>query len=201
MVIFDGTSFGFRPARAVVAAALALLTVSGCEGTLPTSQTSTRSQWQGFDDVKAAYDKVAPGVTTADELRAAGFDPFGGPNVRVLSYLDIMRQFLTTNAIKASDLDPSVQRCIAAREACIGYYVALEHIDRERRGSTLADLFNFHRQTYETGWNFSALFILHDGKVTYKLWSGIPKIDRRMKQDNPLGPVQEPASIVRDRLP
>lgn len=65
----------------------------------------------------------------------------------------------------------------------------------------MADLFNFHRQTYETGWNFSALFILLDGKVTYKLWSGIPKIDRQMKQDNPLGPVPEPASILRDRLP
>ena len=201
MGIFEKTSIGFWLVRATVVAVPVLLTVSACEGTLPTSQTSTRSQWQSFDDVKAAYDKVAPGMTTGDELREAGFDPFRGPNVRVMSYLDIMRHFFTTDAIKPSDLDPSVQRCIAAREACIGYYVTLEHIERARRGSTLADLFNFHRQTYETGWNFSALFILLDGKVTYKLWSGIPKIDRQMKQDNPLGPVQEPASILRDRLP
>ncbi len=180
---------------------LSILFLAGCSGALPTSEQLTKSSWNSFDEVKAAYDKVSPGVTTAEQLRAAGFDPYVSPNVHVLSYLDIMRHFLTSDAIRPADLDPAVQACIRAREACTGYQVAFEHIHRERKGSAFLDLFNFRRQTYETGWEFSALFVLQGGRVTYKLWSGMPKIDRRMEQDNPLGPVQEPAPIIRNRIP
>lgn len=183
-------------------AIVAILVLTGCgSSALPKSESVTRSLWRGFDEAKAAYDKITPGVTTLEELRSAGFDPFRNANLRVLNYLDLMRQFLTTDAIKPTDLDPSLQRCFAARELCIGYHIALERIDRERKGSALADLFNFHRQTHETGWSFSALFVMQGGRVTYKLWSGVPRIDRLIDQENPLGPVQEPAGILRDRIP
>jgi hypothetical protein len=99
-----------------------------------------------------------------------GFDPFRSANVRVLTYLDLMRQFLTSDAIKPADLDPAVQRCLAVRDFCVGYHIALERINRERKGSALADLLNFRRQTHETGWSFSALFLMQNGKVVYKLW-------------------------------
>lgn len=181
---------------------LAIPILAGCGGTaLPGSEQVTKSAWNSFEEVKAAYDKVIPGATTVEQLRASGFDPYTSPNVHVMSYLDIMHQFLSSDAVKMSDLDPAIQACIHARDACTGYQVALEHIHRQRKGSALADLFNFHRQTYETGWNFNALFILQHGRVTYKLWSGMPKIDRRMEQDNPLGPAQEPVPIIRNRLP
>lgn len=197
----------FRPrdvlrAGALAAVLAAALVLAGCGGSaLPKSESVTRSLWRSFEEVQVAYDKITPGVTTLEELRAAGFDPFRNANLRVLNYLDLMRQFLTTDAIKPTDLDPSLQRCFAARELCIGYHIALERIERERKGSAFADLFSFHRQTHETGWSFSALFVMQGGRVTYKLWSGVPRIDRLIDQKNPLGPVQEPASILRDRIP
>lgn len=189
-----------RLARTAGIAALAVLSACG-GGALPKSESVTQSRWPDFAAVMADYEKVVPGATTSAELRALGFDPLAAPNMRVLNYLDIMRHFLTTDAIKPSDLDPAVQRCIGAREGCTAYHVLLERIDRERKGSAVSDLFNFQRYTHETGWSFSALFILQDDRVTYKLWSGMPRIDRRMRQENPLGPVQEPASIIRNQLP
>jgi hypothetical protein len=185
------------PVLFLVAAALA-----GCGGSaLPKSQSVTRSLWRTFEEVKSVYDQVQPGRTTEAELRSLGFDPYKNANMRVMNYLDVMRQFLKTDGVGVRDLDPALQRCLAARESCVGYQVSLERIDRERKGSALADLFNFRRQTHETGWSFSALFVLQDGAVTYKLWSGVPRIDRLIDTDNPLGPVQEPATIIRDRIP
>jgi hypothetical protein len=142
-----------------------------------------------------------PNTTTVADLHAIGFDPYTVPNVQVLSYLDVMRHFLTSDAIKPTDLDPAVRECIRVRLSCTGYRVNLERLYRERKGSAFLDLLNFRRQTFETGWNFSALFIIQGGRVTYKLWSGMPKIDRRLETDNPLGPVQEPADVIRNRLP
>jgi len=175
--------------------------LSGCANALPTSENLTKSPWANFDEVKAAYDKVEPGRTTADMLRASGFDPYASPNVRVLNYLDVMRHFLSGDAIRINDLHPAVQTCIRAREACSAYSLSLEHLHRERKGSAMLDLFNFRRQTHETGWRFAALFVLHNGVVSYKLWSGMPRIDRRLQHDNPLGPVQEPADIIRGQMP
>lgn len=189
-------------ARLSVLLAATVLSVSACGGSaLPKSESVTRSLWRSFDEVKSAYDRIVPGTTTIEELRAAGFDPFKNANMRVLNHLDLLRHFLPTDAIKPTDLDPALQRCFAAREHCMGYQISLERIDRERKGSALADLLNFHRQTHETGWSFSALFVMENGNVVYKLWSGVPRIDRLIDQDNPLGPVQEPASIIRQQLP
>ena len=192
----------FAGCEGIAAIALvAVVALSGCGGgPLPRSEIVTRSPWKTFDEAKAAYDRVTPGLTTMEQFRAAGFDPISGHNLRVLSYLDVMRHFLTTDAIKTADLDPAVQRCIAARDGCTGYVVALENIQRQRQGSAMADLFNFNRDTRETGWSFSGLFLMQGGVVTYKLWSGMPRIDRRIQQENPLGPVQEPATILRDRV-
>lgn len=177
-----------------------LLELTNCSA-LPKSERSTKSPWSSFESVKVSYDKVMPNTTTVEDLHAIGFDPYTVPNVRVLSYLDIMRHFLTSDAIKPADLDSAVRECIKVRLSCAGYSVKLERLYRERKGSTFLDLLNFRRQTFETGWDFSALFVIQGGKVTYKLWSGMPKIDRRLEIDNPLGPVQEPADIIRNQLP
>jgi hypothetical protein len=123
----------------------------GCANALPTSENLTKSPWATFDEVKAAYDKVEPGRTSADTLRAMGFDPYTSPNVRVLNYLDVMRHFLSSDTIRVNDLHPAVQACIHAREACSAYSLSLEHLHRERKGSAMLDLFNFRRQTHETG--------------------------------------------------
>lgn len=180
---------------------VAIAALSDCARSLPTSQRLTRSTWASFDDAKAAYDKVVPGQTTVAALRALGIDPYANANITVLSYLDISRRFLAGDAVRLDQLPASVRACIEAQDACSGYEIALQHIYRERKGNTLADLLNFRRETYETGWTFNGLFVLHDGLVVYKLWSGMPKIDRWLGTDNPLGPVQEPADIIKRQLP
>jgi hypothetical protein len=76
-----------------------------------------------------------------------------------------------------------------------------ERIHRKRTGSAFLDLLNFRRRTHETGWKFKALFVIHHNLVVYKLWSGIPKIDRRSGAENPLGPIQEPTDVIKSQIP
>ena len=187
-------------------AALALLAVvsialADCGGFLPKSERMTKSTWPTFAAAKAAYDKVQPGVTMIGGLHRMGYDPYSGVNIRILSYLDVTRRFMGRDSTAQAKLPAAVQACIQAQDACMGYEVNLERIRKERKGSAIADMFNFHRDTHETGWKFKALFVIHQGLVVYKLWSGIPKIDRRSGAHNPLGPLQEPADVLKRQIP
>ena len=184
--------------------ALALLAVvsiglAACS-TLPRSERSTTSIWPTFAAAKAAYEKVKPGVTTVTGLHQMGYDPYSGVNIQILSYLDVTRSFTGHEPAARAGLPVAVKSCIQAQNACMGYEVSLERIRKERKGSAIADMLKFRRHTYETGWKFKALFVIHDGLVVYKLWSGIPRIDRHKGADNPLGPLQEPADIPADIL-
>ncbi len=130
-----------------------------------------------------------------------GYDPYGGSNVRILSYLDVSRHFLAGEPRLGANLPFVVQSCLAAQGACMGYEVRLERIKRERKGSAVLDMLYFRRRTHETGWRFRALFVIHHNLVVYKLWSGMPNIDRWIGADNPLGPVQEPADVIKRQIP
>ena len=184
--------------------ALALLAVvsiglAACS-TLPRSERSTKSIWPTFAAAKAAYEKVKPGVTTVAGLHQMGYDPYSGVNIQILNYLDVTRSFAGHEPAAHAGLPAAVKSCIQAQNACMGYEISLERIRKERKGSAIADMLKFRRYTYETGWKFKALFVIHDGLVVYKLWSGIPRIDRHEGADNPLGPLQEPADIPADIL-
>jgi hypothetical protein len=188
----------------IVAVLLALgmvsIGLSDCASSLPKSERVAKSAWPNFDAAKSAFDKVQPGLTTVAELREMGFDPFASANIKVLNYLDVTRRFLSSDVIKLADLDPAVRECIGVREACDGYEINLERIHRKRTGSVFLDLFNFKRITRETGWRFTGLFLIRDGRVSYKLWSGEPSIDRRLGTANPWGPLQEPADVLKGQI-
>jgi len=47
-----------------------------------------------FKEAKAAYERITPLETTHKEIHELGFDPFTTPNIRILTYLDIMNRFL-----------------------------------------------------------------------------------------------------------
>jgi hypothetical protein len=194
-----------RRAVLIAASAVALIAVSfalvQCAGSLPRSEQVTQSTWPTFDAAKAAYDKVRAGETTAEDLKKMGYDPYNDANIRVMSYLDINRLFLAGEARTVASIPKEVQACLAEQEACRGYGVNLERIHRKRRGSTFLDLLNFRRKTHETGWRFSAVFVVHNTLVIYKLWSGEPKIDRLTDAENPLGPIQEPVDVIRRAIP
>jgi len=181
--------------------AVAILALAHCAESLPRSEQVTKSTWDTFAAAKAAYDKVQPGETSVDALKGMGYDPYGGTNVRVMSYLDINRLFVAGDSKTAAPIPATVQACLDAQAACQGYGVNLEHINRKRVGSAFLDLLNFRRKTHETGWSFRAVFVIHEGRVVYKLWSGMPKIDRQTDAENPLGPIQEPVDVIKKAIP
>ena len=177
---------------------IALQITAACSA-LPTTKETAESPWESFDDAKAAYDAVAPTQTTKAELAALGYDPIETPNVRVLSYVDLIQRFLPRESIDTQALDPNLRSCIEARERCWGYEVTPSVIDRSREGNIALDMFGFRRETMTTGWRFSAVIVLMDDLVQYKIWEGTPKIKEQKVETKPLGPLQELDNIVAPR--
>ena len=56
---------------------------------------------EAFEDAQAAFDRVIPHQTSVEDLRQMGFDPARTPNVRILTYLDLINRFLPNSLILA----------------------------------------------------------------------------------------------------
>jgi len=178
-----------------------LIMLTACGSPLPRTEDVTKSPWKGFKQAMSAYDKIILNQTTVEELRNLGFDPYSTPNVKILSYLDIIRKFMPTNSVKLEQLPSSVRKCLAKQEACIAYEAHPGIIKRKRVGSVFNDLLGFKRKTIETGWRFDALIVLDNGIAVYKIWSGEPYLDSEKSRKNPLGPLQgSGGSLARDAL-
>jgi hypothetical protein len=167
------------------------LVLSSCGSTLPKGEAKTKSQWDSFEQAKSSYDSIILFETTTADLQALGFDPYSTPNVKILSYLDIIRKFSPNNAVKVGDLPPSVRACLAVREACLAYEATPGVNTSTRVGNVVLDLLKFKREEIATGWSFSALIVIDHDMVVYKIWSGIPIIDQMETRKNPLGPIQD----------
>ena len=96
-------------------------------------------------------------------------------------------------SIKVEDLDPGLQKCIKAKAGCNAYSMQPKVLYSKRHGNVILDLFNFKRNTRETGWRFEALAVMVGGVVVYKQWGGNPSIDATTISKNPLGPLQNPS--------
>ncbi|MEH6617846.1 MAG: hypothetical protein V7699_08400 [Porticoccus sp.] len=169
---------------------VAMVLVS-CSSALPKGEAKTKSQWSSFEEAKASYDSIILYETVSADLQALGFDPYSTPNVRILSYLDIIRKFSPNDSVKPEDLPPSVLTCITAREKCLGYEASPGVSKSVRVGNVFMDLLKFKRDRIKTGWSFNALIVIDHGIVVYKIWNGIPIIDQEEIRNNPLGPIQE----------
>jgi hypothetical protein len=167
-----------------------LLAVAGCGGVLPSKQSATLSAWDSFDEAKANYDRIVPGVTRLHELEQMGLDPQHTPNLRRLNYLELIELFMPHPSVHRDDLDPALRSCLEAREACYAYEVRPGVTMHRRRGNAALDIFGFRRETTVSGWQFSSLIVLKDDTVAYKLWSGEPNIHREETERRPLGPLQ-----------
>ncbi len=177
---------------------LVFYTLAACS-VLPTTTETAESPWESFEDAKTAYDAVAPTQTTKAELTELGYDPLETPNVRVLSYVDLIQRFLPQESMSLQGLDPNLRLCLEARERCWGYEVTPSVIDRSREGNIALDIFGFRRKTMTTGWRFSAVIVLMDDRVQYKIWEGTPKIREQKVETKPLGPLQELDNIIQPR--
>lgn len=187
-----------RGAWALSWPAICLATTVACS-ILPATTETAESPWESFEEAKAAYDTIVPRQTTKAELTGLGYDPLETPNVRVLSYIDLIQRFLPREAIAPESLDPDLRACIEAREDCWGYEVAPSVIDRQREGNIALDIFGFRRETVTTGWRFSAVVVLMEDLVVYKIWDGTPKIREQKVETKPLGPLQELDKIIQPR--
>ncbi len=182
-----------------VAISFLLLLLSACSSALPKTENETKSPWNSFAEAMTAYESIELNKTTVKSLRQLGFDPYTTPNVKILSYLDVIQKFVPNNSVKHEQLPLSVRSCLAKQELCMAYEAHPGTVKRKRVGSMFLDLLKFKRKTIETGWRFNALIVLDDGVVVYKVWSGVPIIDSEKTRKNPLGPLQgSGGSLARD---
>jgi hypothetical protein len=180
---------------------LILLVISvffnACTSLLPTTEKTSVSKWNNYDDIEKSYNNIVNYQTTKEQLHKLGFDPFSTSNINILNHLDIKKKFLLTSSIKLTDLDSGVQECIKSKNNCIAYETTIVHIERKRYGSVLLDLFNFRKNTRETGWSFYSLIIINDNMIVYKVSNSKPHIDNKEKKKNPLGPFQSMESVLK----
>src|SRR6266403_3765361 len=169
----------------------ALVLTSGCASFFPTDRSTTESHWTNYAAVQLAFDRIQTNDTTASDLNAMGFDPKASPNIKILTYVDLIQRFMPNQAIRMEDLHPAVRACIQSKEHSRAYEIQLKNTQGKRYGSLFLDIFGFKRQTHETGWEFDGLILLDDDTVVYKLASGQPAISREDKRVKPLGPLQE----------
>ena len=174
----------------------AFLGLTACSGALPKVTTTTQSPWQNFEEAKAAYDSIELFRSTAEDLKAIGYDPYTTPNVRVLSYLEVVERFLPRNGLRMEFLDPALRACIEATVDCSGYEISPNMVRNRRDGNAFLDVFGFKRITKTRGWRFSAIIVLKDDIVQFKVWSGTPSIREEKVVTRPLGPLQEVEDIV-----
>lgn len=184
------TSRGLKGVLTGLAASFALVGCAGHSGILPEEESFVQSPFANYDDAYQAFQKVSVKETTLAQLFNTGYDVTTFPNVQSLSYLDLIARFLPHDSITFEDLDPALRACFEARLTCRGYQLTPSHVEQERIGSVMLDVFNFKRTEVKTGWQAEAIFVLHDDVVVYKLWSGTQRLSETHQRTNPLGPFQ-----------
>ncbi len=168
-----------------------VITTTGCKSLFTSTSQRARTPWQNFDEAETAFDKIVPHKTTVPELKSMGFDPLTTPNIKILTYLDLIQRFIPNSSITMADLQSDVRACIESKDCCHAYEMELDLIDAKRFGNLALDVFGFKRNTKTTGWRYKALVIVKDDVVAYKIRSGEPNVDRVEKRSKPLGPLQE----------
>ncbi len=135
---------------------IAILLLAGCAQLLPKSSAEVSSQWQSFEQARDTIEAIVPGKTTVAELRAMGIDPYSSPNVQLLTYSDIALRFPV--ALGHDNLEHGLRQCLQAGKACIGYFINVREVKRDRTGGFWKDTLGFLRITDVSGWS-----LVHDG--------------------------------------
>src|ERR1041385_2603326 len=116
-----------------------MLLTAGCktgssQKLFSSNASKSESRWHSYEEVQADFDKVVPQSTTTNNLRELGFHPLVSPNVKILTYVDIMQIFMPNPGITKEDLDPAVRGCIEAKERSHAYQVNLRDVHTQRHG-------------------------------------------------------------------
>ncbi len=176
--------------RVLAALALAGALASGCADLLPKSRMEVASPWGSFERARASIDRIVPYTTTRTDLAAMGIDPYASPNVRLLTYSDIVLRFPLGGTIGPEKLDPGLRKCLEAGKTCSGFAITAQDIRRDRIGDFWLDALNFRREVSVSGWTFNALILLVDEHVVYTNYGGQPLVKESETTRQPLGPIQ-----------
>ena len=169
---------------------------TGCKSLFSHGESVVVSRWKNFNEVELAFETIIPAHTTVGDLRTIGFDPRVTPNVKILTYVDIVQMFLPNAGIRKADLPEAVRACIDAKEKSRAYLVELHDTKEKRHGNLFLDIFGFARRTHTSGWEFKGLILIQDDLVVYKLSSGEPQLSREDNKIKPLGPLQEIDNVL-----
>ena len=168
------------------------LGLSGCSALLPSSKETSGSGggWQTYEDAQSTFERIVPGKTTHAELKELKLDPSLNPSVTLLHRAEVTTRFIPNSLITLADLDEGVRTCIEAREQCRAFEVNHVATQQKRKGNAALDIVRVYRETHTAGWRFTALILMKDGVVVYKLTGGQPLIHQiEAKRDN-LAPLQ-----------
>lgn len=174
-----------------------LFLTGGCatQSLLPTKGVYTESVFETYTQVEELVDGIVPGETKYSYLVKMGLDLENMPNVKRLTYLDVMTKFKLDSPSRYTlfnkiELPVGVLKMLSARENGLAYEINLERLKNKREGSVFLDILNFRKTVHTTGWNISVLILIVDDTIEYVLYSGEKNIDRLEKEKNPLGPFQ-----------
>ena len=171
-----------------------LFFTGGCatQSLLPTQGVYTESSFETYTQVEGVVEKIVLGETKYSDLVKMGLDLENIPNVKRLTYLDVMSKFKLDSPSRYTLFNkielPSVfLKMLDAREDGLAYEINLERIRNQREGSVILDILNFRKNVHTTGWKISVLILIVDDKVEYVLYSGEKNIDTLKRERNPLG--------------
>ncbi len=174
-----------------------LFFTGGCatQSLLPTQGVYTESSFETYTQVEGVVENIMIGKTKYSDLVKMGLDLENIPNVKRLTYLDVMSKFKLDSPSRYTlfnkiELPAGVLKMLAAREDGLAYEINLERIKNQREGSVILDILNFRKNVHTTGWKISVLILIVDDTVEYVLYSGEKNIDTLKRERNPLGPFQ-----------
>ena len=174
-----------------------LFFTGGCatQSLLPTQGVYTESSFETYTQVEGVVDKIVVGETKYSDLVNMGLDLENIPNVKRLTYLDVMTKFKLDSPSRYTlfnkiELPAGVLKMLTAKEDGLAYEINLERLKNQREGSIFLDMLNFRKNVHTTGWKISVLILIVDDTVEYVLYSGEKNIDTLKRERNPLGPFQ-----------
>lgn len=178
-----------------------MIVVSGCAFLMPSETKTTVSPWKDYEEARKSFDKITPYQTDMAKLKDLSFDPHRVPNTKLLDPLNIKNLFLSNPSLTIRDLPIGIQDCLSNFDACHGYEFKLENIKTKGTGNFPLRAFRFKEENKTTGTNISfKIFLVHD-VVVYKLPpEGTPDINEYTVKKRPLGFLQDPADLLRDRV-
>jgi hypothetical protein len=141
-----GTAMTGKISLLAVAGVLAFLLIATCEAFSLPRDGGAHAGFTSLQQFRAAYARVAPGITAESELARLGFN-LAARDTRTLSYLGVMERFMPHDSQAFDRLDPAMRACFEAQDGCTARIFRME--------------------------STRIVLLLHDGRVAYKTISGV----------------------------